>query len=306
MGYWKKLGRLIKPEDYNYDWIVTHAMDPTVLHLRDSIYRVYYCGRNNSNQSLIGYSDFDISNPTDVIFTSENEVLGLGDLGCFDDNGVTASCIVNLGKTQYLYYIGWKPRSTTRFGLMTGLAISHDNGTTFTRYSKAPILSLTDREPYSILTAPYVLKISDDTWYMWYVSCEGWIHPDLPTYNIKFATSLDGLTWKQDGTICLDFQENEIALARPCVLFEDDLFKMWISYKTETQSYRIGYAESTDGLRWERKDHLTGIDISIEDNSWDSEMIEYPCVFKHEDTKYMIYNGNGYGTNGAGIAIFVE
>ena len=23
---------------------------------------------------------------------------------------------------KYLYYIGWKPRSTTRFGLMTGLA----------------------------------------------------------------------------------------------------------------------------------------------------------------------------------------
>ena len=83
---------------------------------------------------------------------------------------------------------------------------------------------------------------------MWYVSCEGWRHADLPTYNIKIATSIDGIVWNQDGHVCLDFQKNEVALARPCVLFEDNIFKMWISYKTIDQTYRIGYAESIDGF----------------------------------------------------------
>ena len=44
---------------------------------------------------------------------------------------------------------------------MSGLAISKDNGNNF-RFSKAPILKLTDKEPYSILTAPYVLKKAVD------------------------------------------------------------------------------------------------------------------------------------------------
>ena len=124
--------------------------------------------------------------------------------GAFDDNGVTASCIVDNEGEKFLYYIGWKPRSTTRFGLMTGLAISDDGGETFRRYSRAPILKLTDREPYWILTAPFVLKDESD-WKMWYVSCEGWIHADLPTYNIKLATSNDGINWEQTGKVCLDF-----------------------------------------------------------------------------------------------------
>ncbi len=303
---WKKLGRVICPEKLNYDWIKTHAMDPTVTQIKEDIFRVYYCGRNEKNQSLIGYSEFDINYPKDIIYTSEKEVLGLGELGCFDDNGVTASCIVDHEEKKYLYYIGWKPRCTTRFGLMTGLAISHDNGISFKRHSRAPILNLTDREPFPILTAPYVLKLDNNKWYMWYVSCEGWIHPDLPTYNIKIAFSKDGINWDQPGKVSLDFQENEVALARPCVLKEDNIFKMWIAYKTKEQSYRIGYAESNDGIDWVRKDHLSKIDISQEADDWDHEMIEYPYVFTHKNRKYMFYNGNGYGTNGAGLAVYED
>jgi hypothetical protein len=32
-------------------------------------------------------------------------------------------------------------------------------------------------------------------------------------------------------------------------------------------------------------------------------MIEYPFVFSHEGTTYMLYNGNGYGKSGFGYAI---
>lgn len=301
---WTKLGRIIKPEILNYPWVVTHAMDPTISHVQDDIFRVYYCGRNSSNQSLIGYSEFDINNPLELTYTTERPVLGLGTLGAFDDNGVTASCIVDHDDCKYLYYIGWKPRSTTRFGLMTGLAISRDGGLSFERHSKAPILGLTNREPYSILTAPFVIKTTPNTWYMWYVSCEGWIHPDLPTYNIKIAYSSDGIKWEQPGTVCLDFGPEEVALARPCVIQEDSIFKMWISYKTRSQAYRIGYAESLDGISWTRMDHLAGIDVSSQPGDWDSEMIEYPYVFKHRDKKYMLFNGNNYGQNGAGIAVY--
>lgn len=63
----------------------------------------------------------------------------------------------------------------------------------------------------------------------------------------------------------------------------------------------IGYAESKDGIRWERRDEEAGIDVSP--SGWDSEMIEYACVFEHGSVEYMLYNGNDYGRGGVGLAV---
>ena len=74
---------------------------------------------------------------------------------------------------------------------------------------------------------------------------------------------------------------------------------MWYSYRGS--SYRIGYAESEDGVSWERKDHLAG--ISTSEDGWDSEMVAYAFVFDHRGQRYMLYNGNGYGQTGIGLAV---
>jgi hypothetical protein len=73
---------------------------------------------------------------------------------------------------------------------------------------------------------------------------------------------------------------------------------MWYPYAID--SYKIGFAESFDGLSWIRKDGDVGIDASS--TGWDSKMLEYPYVFKHKDEFYMLYNGNNYGEDGFGLA----
>ena len=78
---------------------------------------------------------------------------------------------------------------------------------------------------------------------------------------------------------------------------------MWYSFKDPAIGYRMGYAESNDGIKWTRMDNEVGIDVSKK--GWDSEMIQYPYVFNHKNNKYMLYNGNGYGENGAGLAILI-
>lgn len=297
---WKKLGRIIEPQK-NLWWMRSHAMVPTAEWLREDVYRVYFSGRDGQNRSFIGYAEIDINNPGSILEMAKEPVLGPGELGCFDDNGVTPSWIVNHHGKKYLYYIGWKPRSTTRMSVIAGLAVSDDGGRNFTRVSRAPILSLTDKEPFSILTAPCVLKESD-RWRMWYVSGFEWVNPDLPRYNIKFAESLDGVVWKQSSIVCIDSSSSEeTALARPCVLKEAGIYKMWYSYKRGAFTYRMGYAESKNGKDWQRMDEEEGIDISK--SGWDSEMIEYAFVFNHKGKKYMLYNGNGYGSSGIGLAI---
>jgi len=63
---------------------------------------------------------------------------------------------------------------------------------------------------------------------------------------------------------------------------------MWYSYRgrNNIKTYRIGYAESFDGLQWIRKDDDVGIDVSK--TGWDSEMICYPFVFDYKEERYML------------------
>lgn len=75
---------------------------------------------------------------------------------------------------------------------------------------------------------------------------------------------------------------------------------MWYSY-VDTSSYKIGYAESQNGLDWRRKDEEVGIFLS--DNGWDSDCMAYPCVFVHNDKRYMLYSGNTLGKEGIGLAV---
>jgi hypothetical protein len=67
----------------------------------------------------------------------------------------------------------------------------------------------------------------------------------------------------------------------------------------------MGYAESVNGKDWVRMDDTVGIDVS-EDSDWDSEMIEYPFIFDHDGQRYMLYNGNGYGKTGFGLAVLEQ
>ena len=88
------------------------------------------------------------------------------------------------------------------------------------------------------------------------------------------------------------------------VLRDDGLWRMWYSHRGTEYPYRIGYAESRDGLRWTRRDALAGIDIS--ESGWDSEITAYPFVFDHDGNRYMLYAGNGYGREGMGLAVLEQ
>lgn len=300
LSRWSKVGKIFSPHT-DILWMRSYSMVPTALWLSGDRYRIFFSGRDEKNRSHIGCFDIDLKKPLEILAVSTDPMLAPGELGCFDDSGVTPSWIVRVDKKIYLYYIGWNPRSSVRMGLVAGLAVSHDDGKTFQRFSRAPLLDRTDREPFSILTGPCVIR-EQDSWKMWYVSGTGWRNPDLPTYNIKYASSQDGIHWKRDGQVCIELRKDEHALARPCVLHENGIFKMWYSYKGE--HYRIGYAESTDGLSWVRKDEEAGIETSP--SGWDSQMIEYAFVLQHKGKKFMFYNGNDYGVDGIGLAVCDE
>lgn len=294
---WKKKGLVIEPEK-SMSWAQSHCMVPTPYMLNDGLVRLYFSARDKENRSNIGFATLDLNSDGKLIEYSAEPILTPGELGCFDDNGVTPSCVQKVGDKLHLYYIGWNPGSTVRMHLFGGLAISHDDGKSFERWSKAPIIERCPTDPY-LNTAPWVVRAGNE-WRMYYVSGTGWLHKDLPRYNIKMARSKDGKHWKRDGHVCIDFaDETENALARPYVFYEDNVWKMWFSHKGD--DYRFGYAESEDGIEWHRRDEYVGLDVS--ESGWDSEMIEYAAIVNYKGRSFMFYNGNDYGRGGIGLAV---
>jgi hypothetical protein len=296
---WQKLGRLCAgPGDLS--WAVSHAALPVVEPLPGGRHRVFFSARDERGRAQIGAATVVLDDPTSWSPTAE-PIVTLGPLGSFDDSGVTSSCLVDCGQRKLLYYTGWSLGVTVPFYLNIGVACSDDDGVTFRRLSDGPLLDRNAIDPF-LTASPWVL-VEGGRWRMWYVSATGWVlEAGRPKhkYHIRYAESDDGFAWRRDGRVCIDFKSgDEFAIARPCVVKDGDLYRMWYAYRGA--QYRIGYAESRDGLSWQRLDECAGIDVSPE--GWDADMIEYPAVVDVGSRRFMLYNGNDYGRTGIGIAV---
>jgi hypothetical protein len=177
-----------------------------------------------------------------------------------------------------------------------------------------PILDRNKEEPY-YTGAVFVLKnIRCGVYKMWYTSGSEWKmingKPEI-YYHIKYAISDNGIDWIRENISCIIPTTPYEAVARPSVIVENGLYKMWYSRRdiidfrvNSKHAYRAGYAESKDGIHWQRLDELAGIDTSNEVNAWDSDAIAYPYVININGKLLMFYNGNGFGKTGFGYAVY--
>lgn len=310
---WIKKGLIYEPNT-SFEWNSKgYASVPTVYKISEDILRIYFTARDINNKTNISYIEVEADDPSNILYIHEKSVLSLGKIGMFDDCGAMVSHVIDVNNEVWMYYIGWNVRNTISYHNSIGLAISKDGGMTFEKFSEGPLFDRTYKEPY-FNAAPFVLK-ENGIWKMWYLSNTDWVEYDgksEPFYHIKYAESNNGIDWKREGKIAIDYKdENECGIVRACVLKDNDTYKMWYAHRNlqnyrtnKNSSYRIGYAESSDGMDWTRKDDEVGIDVS--ENGWDSEMIEYPFVYDHKGKRYMIYNGNTFGKTGFGYAVLEE
>jgi predicted GH43/DUF377 family glycosyl hydrolase len=296
---WTKLGLIFCP-DNNFDWMRTHAAGPVAEHIGDNRFRIYFGCRDSANRTSIGCLEIDINQPQRILALSRQPIVAPGEVGLFDDSGASMGCLVQDGLRRYLYYLGWNLSVTVPWRNSIGLATSSDRDAAFTKVSRAPLIDRSDVDPFT-LTYPWVMH-DHGRWKMWYGSSLKWGPNDADmAHVIKYAESADGIHWQRTGAIAIDLKsKDEYAIVKPCVLRYGSLYRMWYSYRG-VAPYRIGYAESRDGLQWSRKDDEAGIAAS--GTGWDSESVAYAHVFRHGRQLYMLYNGNGYGRTGFGLAI---
>lgn len=237
-----------------------------------------------------------------VININDKPLFMPGVPGTFDENGCMAISIVNLpDNTDYMYYVGFELGTKIRYRLLSGLAIyKKDEG--FTRISQVPILERSNDELF-FRGGPFVLY-ENNIFRMWYAAGKKWIEIDgksLPTYTINYLESNDGINWGQKGKVCIDIEnDEEHGFGRPYVIKHDGMYKMFYSKRIKHLGYRMGYAESNDGINWQRKDDEVNLDVS--ETGWDSEVVAYPAVIELNNIFYMFYNGNGMGKTGFGYA----
>jgi predicted GH43/DUF377 family glycosyl hydrolase len=308
---WEKKGLIFKSAG-QHEWMAHHASIPFADKISDDVVRIYFGPRDKLGRTFTAFIEVAADNPSKVLYVHDRPVLKPGQLGCFDDDGAMPSCLVNHRGKKYLYYIGWNRGVSVPYRNSIGVAVSEDGGLSFSRMFEGPVIDRTRDEPFFTAT-PYIL-IEDGLWRCWYASSTGFVIVDEkpePVYQVKYAESDDGFAWRRPNVTCIPYTFEGEANARPSVLKEGDMYRMWYCYRgskgyrfDKAQSYRLGYAESPDGLRWNRMDDQVGICRSGE--GWDATMIAYPNVYEHNGRKFMLYCGDSFGEAGFGYAVLKE
>lgn len=298
---WRKLGHVFAPSG-EAAWARSHASFPTALALGDDRIRVYYTSLDADRYGRIGCVEVSAADPRRVLWVAPEPVLELGPLGAFDDSGVNASSVVVVGGRWLLYYIGWQRAARVPYMMFTGLAESVDEGRSFRRLRRVPILDRTDAEPFSRSAA--CVRLAGERFRCWYWSCRGWSHDGRAVhYNnvIRYAESPDGVAWTPaERAVLAPGEPDAYSLGRPWVIVDADRHRMWYAIRSHDRPYRVGYAESPDGLVWQPLDHEVAPERSA--GGWDSEMVCFACVVDARGRRLMFYNGNGHGATGFGVA----
>jgi hypothetical protein len=302
---WEKLGLLFSvPEGGLHPQLLSHAANPLPVHLHDDVYRVFFSSRDQSNRSSVGYADIDIVKLR-VTNVAREPAFCFGPKGSFYADGVSIGNVYEVAGTRYMLFMGWQNPPTQhwrgdigRLRLTDGLALELAEAT--------PLMTSDANDPLS-LSYPWVMRTDGGGYRMWYGSTSSWdSENDEMIHVINSATSDDGHHWRRHG-LAVPFKIGYAqAFSRPTVASNTDgSLDMWFSYRSGTgESYRIGYARSTNGQEWKLDLPNAGIDVSP--GGWDSQMIEYPYVFDHCGARFMMYNGNGFGKSGFGLARLVR
>jgi hypothetical protein len=308
---WRNHGLLFGPEALGGNQEASFSQGPQVL-TKGETNRVYFSVRTLDRagevRSTVRYADFSHDFST-ILGISPRDVIGLGNLGCFDEHGIFPMNVVSADELIYGYSCGWSRRRSVPIEMAIGRVVSADGGESFSREFSGPVLGASQHEPF-LVGDPCVVFVND-IWHMWYIFGTRWTEsPDgVPerTYRIGHRTSDDGLFWTthEPGKQIIQELTDTEAQAMPSVVILDGLAYMFFCFRdtfdfrsNSANSYRIGLAVSKNLEDWKR----IPFDCRTFSGEWDSEMACYPNVHVQDGEVRLLYNGNNFGKSGFGMA----
>ncbi len=259
-------------------------------------YRMFYAGEKGGG---IGFADGSIRDPLNWKENPASPVLKPR-TDNWEGGQINQPRVVKVTDTHWrMYYTGWGYQGPgTPWAL--GLAESFDAGLSWKRFQETPILDRGDPDSYDGGGAcvPMVVKVGEQ-WMMWYTAGLG-NKPGKKHIHQCLATSPDGIHWTKyakNPVLSPDFSDNadRIILSRCYVRHDDGVFRMWYSFAKP--DYRIYYAESLDGIAWEKCPVEPVLSPSTAP-AWDDKMVEYPEVDIVDGVFRLWFCGNGWGSVG--------
>ena len=259
-------------------------------------YRMYYSGTDGEG---IGFAEASADDPTCWREHLASPVL-VPRADNWEGNRLNQPRVVKVTEAHWrMYYTGWAydgPGTTWALGL----AESYDGGTTWGRVQDAPIHPRGDPDSYDGGGAcvPMVIRVGDE-WWMWYTAAQV-NRAGHQNIHLCLATSDDGVRWRKhpaNPVLGDDFSDGapRSVTSRCFVRYDDGVFRMWYSFAKP--DYRILYAESLDGIEWERSPVAPVLGTS-EAPAWDDVMVEYPEVQIVDGVCRLWFCGNGFGSVG--------
>lgn len=236
---------------------------------------------------------------------SNHSVLDVSVRGAFDDKGLMATSVLRLKTGElFMYYAGFEICTKIRYRIFSGLANSFDGGESFERFSRASVLDWTESELF-FRCDPFVM-LDNGVFKLWYVGGSEWTTlngKEMPVYDLHYKESRDGIFWSGPGRLSMAITcEDEHGFGRPWVTKRGpNDYQLFYSIRRRSfNAYRLGYAESSDGVLWERKDDEMGLDVSSD--GFDSHAIMYSDVITAKGGTYYFYNGNNFSEDGFAVA----
>lgn len=301
---WKKNDIVYGAKGEYGEWMANSALKPRPV-LLGNVLRVYVTFRTKEGMGRPGYVDLDPKNPSKVLKVSECPLLELGEVGCFDDNGIVLCTVFEDGGKYYMFYTGYSLGVKVRMTFFGGLATS-DDGLHFKKYSTVPVMERTELGAL-FRTVQCVLKEDDGTYKVYYVAGNKFLQgktKTLPHYEMYCLETKDLTKLDFDGRRVVSCEGDEYRIGAPQIVKEDGIYKMYYCTGSEAVTYELKYAESTDGYNWVRMDDK--FNFRRTPDGWDSDMAVYPGMITCDGKTYMFYNGNRFGYEGFGFAELIE
>ena len=274
-------------------------------------YRMYYAGNKGEG---IGFAEASIDDPLAWVEHPASPVL-IPRADNWEGNLLNQPRVVKVTDAHWrMYYTGWGFQGPGTSWAM-GLAESFDGGVTWKRYGDDPIMPRGDESSPDGGGAcvPMVVRVGN-RWMMWYTAAQ--LNPaGHQNIHLCLACSDDGIHWEKhpaNPVLTDDFSDGapRSVTSRCYVRHDDGVFRMWYSFAKP--DYRILYAESLDGIRWERSPIAPVLDVSPAP-AWDDTMVEYPEVQIVDGAFRLWFCGNNFGSVGyaegipeAGVAVYAR
>jgi hypothetical protein len=233
-------------------------------------------------------------------------VLVEGGSGEWDSGYVVAPYVIFHDGVYEMWYLGNR-RSRSWGGTSIGYATSTD-GIHWNKYVNNPVLvpgSANGWDDKWLLDNCVIAE--GDNYKMWYSGYNG------SNYRIGYATSTDGINWVEyPGNPVLDIGPpgswDSRSVYCPDVIFNGSFYEMWYS-GYDGSNLRIGYATSTDGMKWYKHADNPVLPTGPA-GSWDSRFVGASSTVAQVGIYKMWYSGainstsrTGYATSTSGFCV---